>query len=126
MASPGATQMAHVVALFSPRRWYDLVPDQNHTLVTGGYGSFGQDDYVTAARTPDGTLAMAYLPSGGTLTVDLARLSGPVTARWYDPTNGAFTAIGGGALANTGTVTLTAPGTNADGADDWVLVLEAP
>ena len=47
-----------------PRPWYDLVPDQNHTLVTSGYGTFGDDDYVTAARTPDGKLAMAYVPSG--------------------------------------------------------------
>ena len=78
MDSPGATQMANIVALFSPRRWYDLVPDQNHTLVTSGYGSFGQDDYVTAASTPDGKLAIAYLPSGGTVTVDLGTFSGPV------------------------------------------------
>ena len=117
--------MANIVALFSPRRWYDLVPDQDHTLVTSGYGSFGQDDYVTAARTPDGKLAIAYLPSGGTVTVDLGTLSGPVAARWYDPTDGTFTTIGDGPLANTGNVMLTTPGTNSDGADDWVLVLEA-
>src|SRR5207247_4793672 len=96
LASPGATQMANVVALLSSRRWYELVPDQDHTVVTSGYGSFGADDYVTAARTPDGTLAMAFVPSARTITVDLGTLSGPVTARWYDPTNGTFTAIGGG------------------------------
>ena len=122
MASPGATQMANVVALFSPRRWYDLVPDQNHTLVTSGYGTFGQDDYVTAASTPDGKLAMAYLPSGGTVTVNLGTLSGPVTARWYDPTDGTFTTIG--PFANDGSVTLGTPPANAAGDNDWVLVLE--
>jgi hypothetical protein len=125
LASPGATQMANVVALFSSRPWYELVPDQSHTIVTSGYGSFGDSDYVTAAHTPDGKLAMAYLPSARTITVDLGTLNGPVTARWYDPTNGAFTPIGGSPLANNGSVSLTTPGANADGADDWVLVLEA-
>src|SRR5438477_3763852 len=38
--TPGAVQMAYVKALFEPRAWYALVPDQNHTVVTGGYGTF--------------------------------------------------------------------------------------
>ena len=124
LASPGATQMANVVALLSSRPWYRLVPDQDHTVVTSGYGSFGDDDYVTAARTPDGKLAIAYVPSARTITVDLGTLSGPVTARWYDPTNGTFTATSGSPLANHGSVSLATPGANADGANDWVLVLE--
>jgi hypothetical protein len=124
LASPGATQMAHVVALLSSRPWYELVPDQNHEVVTSGYGSFGGDDYVTAARTPEGKLAIAYVPSARTITVDLGTLSGRVTARWYDPTNGAFAAISGSPFVNHGSVSLTTPGTNSDGADDWVLVLE--
>src|SRR3954454_13111592 len=94
--TPVAVQMPYVVGLLSSRRWYALVPDQGHTLVTSGYGTFGGNDYVTAARTPDGKLAMAYLPSAHAVTVDLGTLSGPVTARWYDPTNGTFTAIGDG------------------------------
>jgi hypothetical protein len=46
-----------------------------------------------------------------------------VTARWFDPSNAAFTAIG--SFANTGTQTFTPPGNNGDGDGDWVLVLEA-
>ena len=124
MDSPGATQMANVVALFSPRRWYDLVPDQNHTLVTSGYGAFGQDDYVTAAQTPDGKLGMAYVPSSRTITVDLSTFSGPVTARWYDPTDGTLTSSEGSPFANEGSLDFATPGTNAVGDGDWVLVLE--
>ena len=56
---------------------------------------------------------MAYVPSARTITVDLGTLSGPVTARWYDPTNGTFTAIGDGPLANNGSVSLATPGANA-------------
>jgi hypothetical protein len=46
-------------------------------------------------------------------------------ARWYDPTNGTFTAISDAPLANTGSATLATPGANAAGDYDWVLVLEA-
>lgn len=124
--SPGAVQMAYVTALFEPRAWYDLVPDQDHTVVTFGFGTFGSNDYVTAARAPDGKLVMAYVPSARTLTVDMSKLSGTVTARWYDPTAGRFTDISGSPFANAGSHNFTTPGANADGDGDWVLVLEVP
>jgi hypothetical protein len=127
--SPGAVQMAYVTALFEPRAWYDLVPDQNHSVVTAGYGTFGggtigSSDYVTGARTPDGKLVMAYVPSARTLTVDMSKLSGPAIARWYDPTTGRFTDISGSPFANAGSHNFTTPGNNAGGDGDWVLVLE--
>ena len=55
-------EMVFVKQLFKGRRWHDLVPDQDHTVATKGFGTFGKDDrtpggdYVTAARTSDGSL----------------------------------------------------------------------
>ena len=52
---PGSIQMGYVKALFEPRRWYDLVPDQSHIVMTTGYGTFlttgtvNDSDYATAA-----------------------------------------------------------------------------
>ena len=46
----------------------ELFPDRRNR-----YGTFGKDDYATAARTPDGTLAMAYVPTARSVTVDLPR-----------------------------------------------------
>ena len=49
-------EMVHVKTLFENRAWYELIPDQDHTVVTSGRGTFGEDDrktggdYVTAAR----------------------------------------------------------------------------
>src|SRR3954451_5925773 len=80
--TPGAIQIGHVKALLTPRAWHELVPDQDHTVVTAGYGTFsstgsiGANDYVTAARTPDGKLVIAYVPSARTVTVDMSQLSG--------------------------------------------------
>ena len=130
--SPGAVQMAHVKALFEPRAWYALVPDQDHSVVTAGYGSFSasgyvdDSDYVTAARAKDGSLVMAYTPGKATLELDMSKLRGNATARWFDPSDGAFSAISGSPFANSGKHSFSTPGKNADGDEDWVLVLEAP
>jgi hypothetical protein len=35
--TPGVIQLSYMKALFVNRRWYDLVPDQSHTVVTAGY-----------------------------------------------------------------------------------------
>jgi len=123
--------MIHVKSLFESRPWYNLIPDQTHTVVTAGYGTFssagalGDSDYLTAARTPDGALVMAYMPTSRTMTVDMSTFAAPVSARWYDPSNGMFSAIAGSPFDNAGTRDFTPTGPNSDGDGDWVLVLEA-
>jgi hypothetical protein len=128
--TPGSTQMGYVKRLFEPRRWYELVPDQSHSVVVAGNGTFTADgspldsDYLTAARTPDGSLVLAYLPTVRQITVDMSQLAAPAKASWYDPSRGTFAAIEGSPLANSGAIELTPPGPNRDGDGDWVLVLE--
>jgi hypothetical protein len=129
--TPGAIQFGYVKALFEPRRWYDLVPDQNHSVVTAGYGTFAStgsvsgNNYATAARTADGALVIVYLPTIRTVTVDMSKLSAPATARWYDPTSGTYATIAGSPFSNTGSRGFTPTGNNAAGDGDWVLVLES-
>ena len=84
-----------------------------------------KSDYVTAARTPDGSLVLAYLPTLRTLTVDLTKLRGRVRARWYDPSRGVYAPIAGAPFANSSTRAFTPPGKDGEGDEDWVLVLEA-
>jgi hypothetical protein len=127
----GAAQIAYMKSFFESRAWYDLAPDQTHATLTAGYGTFSSqgtidaNDYATAARTPDGRLAIAYAPTIRPLTIDMTKLSGPVTARWFDPANGAYIEIAGSPFSNAGSQTFTPPGNNHDGDGDWVLVLEA-
>ena len=90
-----------------------------------GLGSLPTNTYATAARTSDGSLVLAYLPSLRSITVDLSKLAGPTTARWYDPTSGEYVAAGDSPLTNLGKKEFTPPGKNAAGDSDWVLVLEA-
>jgi hypothetical protein len=126
----GSTQIAYATNFFASRRWYDLIPDQQHALVTAGYGVFSRtgnvndSDYVAAAATLDGSLAIAYVPSDRTLTIDMSKFSGPVRGRWYDPSNDTYTALSDSLLENVGSRDLRTPGKNSDGDNDWVLVLE--
>jgi len=126
----GVQQLQYLNALFDSLPWQNLVPDQSHTFVTAGYGTFSttsplaENNYVSAAIDPDGTTGVAYLPQASTITVDMAEMSGTVTARWYDPTTGQYTTIG--TFPNSGTQQFTSPGPHpSDGYDDWVLLLQS-
>ena len=128
----GSRQVTFLENLFSHRAWYDLVPDTRHRLVLSGYGSYsaGADvngnDYVAAARTPDGRLAIAYLPTPHPVVVDLARMAGHrVRAQWYDPASGTYRDIAGSPVPARGRRTFAPPGKNHGGDGDWVLVLSA-
>ena len=128
----GSRQMTFVTNLFAHRPWFELVPDTRHRLVVSGYGTYSvsgdinASDYVTAARTHDGRLAIAYLPTPRPVTVDMARLAGRrVRAQWYDPTSGRYVTIPHSPFARSGRHTFTPPGENHDGDGDWALVLTA-
>src|SRR2546427_5973318 len=66
--TPGAVQMAYVTALFGPRRWYDLVPDQANTLVTAGPGTLRDIHHVAGALTPGRRPAIGCIPTSRTVT----------------------------------------------------------
>ena len=89
LGSPGSRSMTHFGKLFASRPWSLLVPDYAETVVSGNRGSIGGSDYVMAARASDGSVIMAYLPKGQTVTVDMSRVAGGAAdAWWYDPENG--------------------------------------
>ena len=118
----GSRQMTFVTNLFSHRRWFDLVPDTRHKLVVSGYGTYSDsgdvngNDYVTAARTPNGRLAIAYLPTGQPIVVDMAGMAGRrVRAQWYDPTSGDTGRSAARRFAHERRRTFTVPGKNHEG-----------
>jgi Protein of unknown function (DUF4038)/Putative collagen-binding domain of a collagenase len=120
-----ARQAPYLLRLMETIAWWRLKPDVQHQLVIAGFGTWKQADYLTAALADDGSAAVAYLPSARRITVNLAKLSGRATARWFDPASGQFTAVASSPFGNTGQKNFTPPGKNADGDTDWALVLEA-
>jgi hypothetical protein len=118
MDLPGSVGMKHWGGLFRSRRWYELVPDEKHKVVTRGLGEFRGLDYLAAARTVDGSTVIAYLPTSRTIAVDMTRISGNrARAWWFDPRSGSGSDAGD--FATQGLRELTPPGTG-----DWVLVLD--
>ena len=116
--------------------WHLLTPDLSSALVTGGRGTRvsgyasggggGQyepaftNHYVAASKTPDGTLAVLYLPAATTVTVDTSLLAAGWAASWIDPVTGTATSAGTGTTYNS-----TAKGSNSQGDPDWVLAFQA-
>jgi hypothetical protein len=128
----GVTQLTIWKDFFSSLPWYDLVPDQEHVVVTAGLGTYGdfstrvsQSDFCTAAKTPDGSFVVVYMPTARTITVNMASLKARANAKWFDPTNGSYKVVSGGPFENKGTQQFTPPGKNHDDDSDWVLILNA-
>ena len=125
--TPAVAQLRDIQQLFASFAWWELVPDQSSEVITAGRGyeaadgagiGILQNDYLTAARTTDGSL-VAYVPTARTVGVDRTRLSSS-TARWIDPASATAPPIEveiGPAGA------LTTPGRNSAGGQDWLLVL---
>ncbi|HEV2499887.1 MAG TPA: DUF4038 domain-containing protein [Terriglobia bacterium] len=129
--TPGVAQFTIWKSFFDALPWWNLVPDQTHAVVTAGLGTYGnsqtrvsQSDFCTAAGTPDGSLIVAYMPTARTITVNMKSLRAPALAKWFDPTNGTYTAIPGGPFVDAGTRRFTPPGKNSQGDSDWVLLLD--
>jgi hypothetical protein len=140
----GSLDMQRMAGLLDSLPWWRMVPSgltsgafTQATLVTAGGGTFttmaspgdgesGGDNWVVATGTQLGDYLLAYVPDThtGTVTIDMSVMSGSTRARWWDPTDGTFTAIATG-LSNSGTHAFTTPGTNTGGASDWVLVLDS-
>ena len=132
----GTQQVKYVANLLNQFNWWTLAPDTANQVVTAasaGTANPGNANLYNskhATTTWDGSsTAMIYTPIATTLTINMSKFSGPVTARWYDPTTGNFTATSctsTAPCANVATMNFATPaGSHTDGtnANDWVLVL---
>ena len=134
-AFPKNVAKAAFAAVSALTNWHQLIPDTSSVLVTAGRGTRasglasggggGQyasgNTYVTASRTADKTLALIYIPSATTITIDQAQIASNYTATWIDPASGATSAGTPGSTFNSST-----KGNNSAGSTDWALALQAP
>lgn len=128
--TPAVAQLQKIRDFFAARSWWTLVPDDDDPLVTADRGTrltedaeldVLDNDYATAARSADGTWGIVYVPTGRTLTLDLARFAPPVTIAWIDPADTSRPPVP--TVADGGKV--TTPGVNSDGGSDWLLLIES-
>ena len=129
MGSRGSQSMTHLCNLFASIKWWDLKPDISQDLLVNGVG-LDYEGRAVAALAQDRSFAVAYIPSPRVITLDLARLSGPlVDARWYDPASGRYATVRGSPFrieTSVDLVTLSpASRKNDAGYGDWVLELRS-
>jgi hypothetical protein len=111
---PGAEDMKHLAELFATLEWWRLRPAGDR--LADQPGAKDPAKFVAAARTPEGDLALAYLPAGGKVTLRPRAPGRGLTAEWFDPRTGK-----------------RSPAKPAEGATyeapdghDWLLVLRKP
>jgi hypothetical protein len=107
--------------------WWRLAPDSGSSLVTSSRGTNGSETYVTVSKsTGPQNLALIYIPSGNNIPVAMSGFTGPVTATWVDPANGATVPVSGSPFAASGSQSLNAVsalGNNSAGDPDRLLLL---
>ena len=120
--SPGLAEARRMWTLIEGLQWWRLVPDTDQRLVTSGAGDCSPGDVdvldrdcLTAAKSAEGDLAVIFVPTARSLTVDSTELKPDTTFEWVDPVSGARLPAGTQA-------TYATPGTNAGGDTDWLLV----
>jgi hypothetical protein len=110
-----AFQMQYLHDFLNAIDWWRLEPA--HGLIRN------QPSEVTRrmvlAKTAAGDLAVAYLPDNEAIELEMSGFPLPLSARWFDPVHGRYTAADG-RIAETGRHRFTAPGKG-----DWVLLLKA-
>ncbi len=119
MNAPAVKHLTCMKKMFDDLQWEKLVPDHAHTFVIEGYGS--GEDFAPAAYTTDGSMAVVYIPSKRTVTVDCSKLGAGIKAFWFDPTGGMSFNID--LESGQEKAELETPGKNPAGDDDWVLLL---
>lgn len=112
---PGAEQMRYLSAFFQSLAWWTLWPDQS--LVREQPGVHDVLRFIAAARSEDGRLAVLYVPAGGPVHLNAARLALPLQVVWTNPRDGSRQA---GPVVSSQEATLMAPDEQ-----DWLLVLAA-
>jgi len=118
VSTTGMRQVNYCFNLFASRAWHKLVPVGKNETIISNRGQFGSIDYVCAAKTSDSSTLIAYLPVGGTVTVDLKAIAGKeVMAWWYDVRGGIPVFIN--TFANKAVKEFTAPTK-----EDWLLVID--
>lgn len=149
--SPGAKALGLMRTIFASRAWWNLVPEQPkdeffvgepfrivgaETFILSGQELYDNQRsldeargmrFVAAAKTPDGSLLMAYFPDGYSregIEIDLSVMVDECSVTWIDPTTGDVIEPEGLPYPNRGSRMFSPPGENALGDKDWILVIE--
>lgn len=110
---PGSTDMGYLAQLFTSLDWWKLRPAND--VVKSPNGKQRPAEHISAARSDNGDLFVAYLPVGGEVVLDTSKIARVKNFFWFDPRTGKRNAADA-----------KRPGQfQAPDQQDWVLVGEA-
>ncbi|QIP13748.1 DUF4038 domain-containing protein [Spirosoma aureum] len=121
MSTTGMKQVALCFRLYESRAWEKLVPDQTSEVILSGRGTFGELDYICAAKASDNSCYIMYIPRGNrTIYLNMQKMTGqPMVMHWFNPRSGQALRIG-----------VAEPrqkfGITPPSEDDWVIVFDDP
>lgn len=115
LETPGLQSVQIMQQFFRRLPWWQLQPAQH--LLASQPGQTDLKRFVTAAATPNGGLALVYLPVGGTLELRSGLLSA-TEAHWFNPRTGAMQPAGTPAGESWRIM--------APSEEDWLLVIGDP
>ena len=118
--STGANDVSRAAKFFHTVQWDEFMPDIQTSMIVPDSGTFGDESVVVAASTSDGSAVVAYVPNERSVTVVLPVPTGVYTVRWYDPTDGTFSAATTSVGADN-ELSVEHPGPNSASDFDWVL-----
>jgi hypothetical protein len=119
MSTLGMKQVAYCFKLYESRAWEKLVPDQTNDVILSGRGTFGELDYICAAKASDNSSYIMYIPKGNrTIYLNMKKMSGkPMKMHWFNPRTGEALRIG---VAET----RDKFGITPPSEEDWVIVFD--
>jgi hypothetical protein len=120
--TPGVRSVMHFNTLMQRYPWYKLAPAPPGSVIVAG--AEAGTTTALAAWTPDHRLAIVYMPTSRTITIDTDRLGRTARSFWYDPASGKETPAEPKPTPVAGLTNFTPPPANDGGDQDWVLVLE--
>jgi hypothetical protein len=110
---PGAFSMQYLHEFFQEIDWWRLAPAPERLGTQPGLEDASK--FIAVSASEEGDLLVAYLPEGGTISLDTVGLERPAGVRWYHPRTGGW--IEAGELGDP-PQTFEAPDAN-----DWVLLI---
>ncbi|WP_461044810.1 apiosidase-like domain-containing protein [Spirosoma harenae] len=119
MSTTGMKQVSYCFKLFESRAWEKLVPDQTSEVILSGRGTFGELDYICAAKASDNSSYIMYISKGDrTIYLNIQKMTGkPMQLHWFNPRTGEALRIG---VAET----REKFGITPPSEEDWVIVFD--
>ncbi len=124
MHLPGSSQLSEAKEMLGNLPWHLLEPMMINKKWQHEVTNLFKQAPVAAASTKDSSLAIYYLIGLKPFILNMSQFEQPMLVEWFDPSSGEVIVTSEESINNAGNKAFTPVSENADGDEDWVLVLK--